>query len=97
MTMAQKQSLFREINERIRQIAAATDSDTLGLICECARSECAEEIAIPPGEFDNVREVPGWFIVRPGHEDVMAERVVRREDRFVVVGLMEEAGAVARD
>jgi hypothetical protein len=92
--MAQKQSLFRAINERIRQLAVATNSDTLGFICECARSECAEEVAMRRGEYDSVREVPGWFVVRPGHENVTA-RVVRRNDRFVVVGLMEEAGAVA--
>lgn len=82
----EKQSLFREINERVRQLEVATNSDTLRLICECAHAECADLVAVPRGDYDSLREVPNWFVVRPGHEDLTAEQVIRRDERYVVVG-----------
>lgn len=87
--MARSQSLFREINERIRQLAVSTNSDPPGLICECARTECVEDVAITRSEYDGIREVQNWFVLKPGHEDLTTERVVRRNDRYVIVGKMD--------
>jgi len=86
------QSLFREINERIRTIAA---SDYTQFLCECPDIGCAEAIGIPIAEYEQIRLVPTRFIVRPGHVIHDVERVVEREAGYVVVEKFGAAGSAA--
>ena len=87
-----EQSLFREINERIRTIAAHEQTQFL---CECADMNCAEAIGITIAEYERIRLVPTRFIVRPEHVIHDVERVVEHEDGFVVVEKFGAAGSAA--
>jgi hypothetical protein len=42
-----------------------------------------------------VREEPGLFFVRPGHEDPQLEHVVERRREYLIVEKTGEAGEVA--
>ena len=86
------QSLFRGVNERIRELSQIERPEFL---CECVDGLCAESIVVPVEEYDRVRLVPTHFIVRPGHVAADLERVVATSDTFVVVEKYGIAGTAA--
>ncbi len=90
---ARTQSLFREVNERIDEIGEQTTEDDL--LCECANKECVETIVLTLGEYESVRRVPTHFFVAPGHDVPEIERVVERNERYVVVEKFGDAGIAA--
>jgi hypothetical protein len=89
------QAVFREVNERIEELAESFDlKDELTILCECGSGQCDERIALREDEYEQLRGVPTHFAVRPGHEIPDVERVVERRDGYVVV---EKVGASAKD
>jgi len=90
------QALFREVNERIEELAETFDlKDELTILCECGWGECDERIALREDEYDRLRRIPTHFAVLPGHEIPDVERVVERHDGFVVVEKFGESANVA--
>jgi hypothetical protein len=85
--VAERQSLFRELNERIQKLGDRFDlpDDPVGIVCECGNEGCHEMIALTGDEFQQVRQTPARFAVLPGHESPSAGRVVAANDRFLVV------------
>ncbi len=77
------EALFREVNERIREI---TTWDTgAEFLCECGDPDCAQPIVMTVDEYEAVRSRPTRFLIVAGHEVPDVERVVERTDRFAVV------------
>ena len=92
------ESLFREVNERIAELNQAFEVEGRSeFLCECTREECKEPISISIEEYENVRNGSRRFFVVPGHEDESVERVVERNDRYVVVEKIGEAAEEADD
>jgi hypothetical protein len=92
------ESLFREVNERIAELNQAFEVDGRSeFLCECSREECKEPISISIEEYENVRNASTRFFVVPGHEDESVERLVERNDRYVVVEKIGEAAEEADD
>jgi hypothetical protein len=96
---ARNQSLFREINERVKQLNEGF-SMVLPVgewICECADDTCVERIELSAGEYEAVRVDGKHFLVSPGEEHVFSdvELVVERSDRFWVVEKVGTAGEEA--
>jgi len=90
------QSLFREVNERIEELAETFDlKDELTILCECGSGDCAERIALSEDEYEQLRRIPTHFAVLPGHEIPDVERVVERHDGFVVVEKFGESAQAA--
>ena len=89
-TAAQNQSLFREINERIRW---AGGSAPVRILCECAIDGCDETIAMSIDDYNAVRTVGTQFVVSPSHVD--GERVVLACDQYAVVQATGEAARIA--
>jgi hypothetical protein len=90
------ESLFREVNERIAELNQAFDVEGRSeFLCECTREECKEPISISIAEYENVRNESTRFFVVPGHEDESVERVVERNDRYLVVEKIGEAAEEA--
>jgi hypothetical protein len=93
------EGLYRQVNERIEELneAFALVADDFAIVCECGDLACAEQIRVPRGTYEEVRQDPALFVVRPGHELEEAERVVSRHAEFVVVrkdpGLAERVAA----
>jgi hypothetical protein len=84
----QNEKLFREVNERIAEVTErvqdVVDSDA-DFYCECASKGCLERIRITVDEYQQVRAHDRHFFVVPGHELPAHERVVRREEAYLVV------------
>ena len=93
---ARTQSLFRDVNERVKEINAAfADHVPLGeWVCECAENGCAERIPLTISEYEDVRGDAATFAVSPSDAHVFQEieDVIARTDRFWVV---KKRGAAA--
>lgn len=89
---ATNQSLFREINERIEDLASSTFTE---FICECHNSECDERIPLTLEEYEAIRAESAWFFVLPGHEVPAIEAIVESNVRYTVVKKLGVGEAVA--
>lgn len=93
---ARNQSLYRAVNERVKEINEAFDDlGSLGdWICECANPECTEPVPLTHEEYEAVRTRPTCFLVLPdaAHVLVDVENVIERHERYWVV---EKTGAAA--
>ena len=78
------QHLFREVNERLREIADP-EADRTDYICECGALDCTERVELDEREYDAVRSMPDVFLVVPGHHRLEVERVIVERERFIVV------------
>lgn len=93
---ALNQSLFREVNERIRELAVHSGElrpDTY--ICECLSTECAEPVDLSHDQYERLRERGRRFFVLPGHEDPAVEDVVEATEGYLVVEMTGVCGEVA--
>ena len=62
-----RQALSRELNERLRRLAARNGSNgTLRLLCECGH--CSETIDVAADIYEQVRSTAGVQLVKQGHE-----------------------------
>jgi hypothetical protein len=94
--IGRRQSLFREVNDRIEELVQSFDlQDEMTILCECASDQCTERIAITEAEYENLRRIPTHFAVLAGHEIPAAEQVVENNDRYTVVEKFGESAAVA--
>jgi hypothetical protein len=93
------EAFFREVNERLEEMAESLDSRAVrhSFICECAEASCAERIALTLEEYRRVRSKPTTFAVKPGHEVADVERVVFADPRYVIVAKENEAAEVAAE
>jgi hypothetical protein len=101
--LANNEALFREVNERVAEVAAnyievETTSDPVEFTCECGRADCAEPITMTVLEYEAVRAVPTRFAIVPTHEQPEVETVVERHPTyFVVEKRQDDAEEVARE
>jgi len=101
--LAGNEALFREMNERVAEVAmnfieVETRSDPVEFTCECGRVDCAEPMAMTVVEYQAVRAVPTRFAVVPAHEQPEIETIVERHTGYLVVEKRDEdAQEVARE
>jgi hypothetical protein len=98
--VAKNESLFREVNERIRELAEHFDLATgepTSFVCECSRTGCHEPVELTLAEYAAVRESDRQFVVQPGHVEPGYERVVFESGRYAVVEKLGKAGRVSED
>ena len=81
--VAKNEVLFREVNERIRELAP--DDGPTEFLCECGDAGCVESVSLSTGQYEEVRRDPARFFIRPGHEVPDIEDVVEEADGFLVV------------
>jgi hypothetical protein len=81
---ARQQQLFREVNTRIRGVAAGNgfSDDELEILCECGAAGCVSTVQLMVPEYERIRRDDALFVVRPGHETGMT---TERTGRYVVV------------
>jgi hypothetical protein len=82
--LARNEVLFREVNERIEEVASADDG-IFEFLCECGVTECTEVVRMTAAEYEAVRADPTTFALIPGHEIEDIEAIVSETDRFNVV------------
>jgi hypothetical protein len=101
--LAKNETLFREVNERVAEVATnfievETRSDPVEFTCECGRADCSEPLAMTVAEYEGVRARPTRFAVVPGHEELEVETIVERHPSYLVVEKGDEdAQEVARE
>jgi hypothetical protein len=83
--LARNQVLFREVNERLVEVAESWGSEPLQFLCECSGLDCKETISLDTQQYEGVRSSPNRFVIAPGHEIPEIERVVEANDRFTLV------------
>lgn len=94
--LAKNQSFFRQVNERIKDVANDfADDDSYEFLCECSNPSCTARITLKPAEYEWVRANPARFVLAPGHTAPEVEHVVEREQDHVVVEKHGVAGHVA--
>ena len=92
---AANEALLREVNDRIedvgQQLRVLPDGERLDFRCECGRSGCEAMISMTVREYEHVRADNDRFAVAPGHENDAIERVVERNDGYLIVDKRPEA------
>jgi hypothetical protein len=97
---AENQSLYRSVNEGIKQLNAALeevapDAGSYEWLCECADTDCTIRLSATLDEYEGVRENPRTFIVARGHLYPEVERVLDENGRFMIVEKVDNGGEVA--
>jgi hypothetical protein len=95
--IGQNEALFRQVNERLRDLNEAFGAVTnrIELICECADRSCAERISLSLAEYENLRSTADWFIVARGHAvPTDIEEVIRTGDGWEII--RKRAGGPAK-
>jgi hypothetical protein len=85
--IALNEAVFREINERIEDLADTFDLKTqpLDLICECGDAACGKRLGMTRAEYEELRSDAHQFAVHPGHEYPEVESVVARLKGYDIV------------
>ena len=85
--IALNEAAFREVNERIEDLAETFDLNTqaLDLICECGNGSCRERLTMTRAEYEELRADPHQFAVHPGHEYPEVESIVARLKGYYIV------------
>jgi hypothetical protein len=65
---ARNETFFREVNERIDEVAATLGDDDhrYEYVCECSDPTCTERIALSRAEYERIR-LDGAPLAAPGH------------------------------
>lgn len=92
---AKNQSLAREVNERIEDLA--TSAAFPAFFCECAELSCTEMLPVTLEEYERVRGASNSFVVAIGHELPDIERVIDATDRYLIVAKLAPGDAVAEE
>jgi hypothetical protein len=95
--IARNEALFRDVNERIRDLRDEAGRDLVEFLCECGDDDCVERIALSPDEYEEVRADPVLFAVAAGHVVPQVERVVAANERFETVRKLPGEQATARE
>ena len=100
---AKNQSLLREVNERIEDLAEGKPSifedlqrsRMIDLACECMDATCTDRVAMTIAEYEEIRADSNTFFVRPGHHVPDVEVIVRQAADYVVVSKLGAGAVVA--
>jgi hypothetical protein len=100
--IGRNEALFREVNERIRDVSGTLDSvggsSAVEFVCECSRTECHASVELELQDYERIRAHPARFLVAIGHLwSPEAERLVEENARFWVVEKVREAADVAEE
>lgn len=96
--LARNETLFREVNERIEDLALThADEDHLyEFLCECSNANCDLRLPLPLSTYEQARTDSAVFIVAEGHDLPEIEDVVLRGAGFQLVRKHGEAAELAK-
>jgi hypothetical protein len=82
---ARNQTIFREVNQRLREIAHRPSERVTEYLCECSDVACRDTIKLEATAYEAVRSTPNVFVIIPGHDRLEVERVIEDNNRFMLV------------
>ena len=76
--LTENELLFREVNERIDDVARQLGGEdtTYEFVCECSDANCVARVPLTLAQYEWLRARPLLFVVVEGHEVTAIERVV---------------------
>ena len=85
--LARNEALFRDVNERVREIAAlhGDDDHVYEFYCECSNADCTFQLRATLAEYEAVRAHGDRVLIAPDHSMPEIERVVDLKDGWWVV------------
>jgi hypothetical protein len=97
--LAQNETLFREVNERIEDLALThTDDDHVyEFLCECSNAHCDLRLSLPLSTYEQARRDSATFIVAAGHDLPEIEEVILRCSGFQLVRKHGQAAELAAE
>ena len=97
--LALNQAVFREVNERIRELAdgGRWAAGTLDLVCECSDDGCTASISVTVDDYEAVRSFPARFLIYPRHEVAQIEQLVGGGRGYEIVEKLGEAASLVAD
>jgi hypothetical protein len=95
--IARNEVLFREVNERITEIADPPREARIEIFCECGLDDCTERIEVGVRDYEMVRAEPTRFVLREGHEISDVEDVVISPDGYLIVEKRGRLAVMARE
>lgn len=95
--LARNEAFFRQVNERIREIADEPESSRQEFLCECADATCTERISLRLRDYEAIRANPARFVLVPGHVAPEIEHVVAHGSEYLVIEKVGVAGNVAAE
>ena len=96
--IARNEALFRNVNERVRELAegfSGLEPALIEFVCECGSADCTESLGLTLEVYERVRSDPTHFVIVPGHEIPGVEDVVELHERYHVVRKHEEEAQIA--
>ena len=101
-TSAERKALnegrFRDANEQIEQkaveLVGVDDQQFVPFLCECPQMDCTNIALLTLKEYEAVRSDGRQGLAVLGHEDPAIERVLERNERFVMTEKFGPAGEV---
>ncbi len=100
--IGRNEALFREVNERIREVSGTLESvsgsSAVEFVCECSRTECHASVELELADYERIRSHPARFLIAVGHLwSPEAERLVEEHPGFSVVEKFGDAAAAAAE
>ncbi len=97
--LAQNEALFREVNERVRAIAAVhgDDNHVYEFYCECSNADCTFQLRATLAEYEGVRAHPTRFLIAVNHSMPETENVVEENEHWWVVEKQGEPGELVEE
>lgn len=95
--LAANEALFREVNERIKELGGRNSFETTSIFCECADDGCTARFEVGGNAYEELRSAAARFAVVPGHENPAIEVVVEGHDAYLVVEKFGAAAALAAE
>ena len=97
--LAQNETLFREVNERIEDLALshADEDQVYEFFCECSNADCNLRLSLPLSTYEQARTDSAVFIVAIGHVLPEIEDVVLSGAGFQLVRKRGDAAEVAEE
>lgn len=97
--LAKNEVVFREINERVSELAAnhGPDEHVYTFFCECSNADCTLQIELTRRAYEDVRAHGARFLIAVGHELPEIEHVVERNNDFWVVQKEDAAAELAHE
>ena len=85
--IGKNEALFREVNERVRDVTAGFGGtfDDAEFVCECGDRGCTARIRVPLRDYERVRGDGALFLIKGGHEIPDVEDVVEEHETYAVV------------
>jgi len=97
--LARNEALFRDVNERVRAIAAVhgDDSHIYEFYCECSNADCTFQLKATLAEYEGVRAHPARFVIAPSHSLPEIEKVIEKGASWWVVEKIGEPAKLVED